>query len=391
MRATLFIIALLISFALFGQTSVQRILSSIEENNTTLHTFKKEATAEKLGNKTGIYLSNPDVEFNYLWSSPTNLEKRNDLSIKQTFDIATITGMKSRMANNKNELVDLQYKSNRMTILLEAKQYCIDLIYYNSLMKELEIRLKHSQTIADGYKQRMKQGDVNVLEYNKIQLNLSTIQGEIARVEIERNSILSELKRLNGGIDVMLTDTTYEGTLLPNNFEEWYSYAEQKNPLLQYVRQQIETSKYEVKLNKAMGLPKFSAGYMSERTRQVNSQGLSVGISIPLWENKNRVKQAKANVIAAEARRDENKQQFYNKLRTLYMRASGLQETALAYRKSLATLNSTELLMKALKVGEISLLNYIIEIGLYYNTVNQALTSERDYQRALAELSAVEL
>lgn len=49
MRATLFIIALLISFALFGQTSVQRILSSIEENNTTLHTFKKEATAEKLG------------------------------------------------------------------------------------------------------------------------------------------------------------------------------------------------------------------------------------------------------------------------------------------------------------------------------------------------------
>lgn len=391
MRATLFIIALLISFALFGQTSVQRILSSIEENNTTLHTFKKEATAEKLGNKTGIYLSNPDVEFNYLWSSPTNLEKRNDLNIKQTFDIATITGMKSRMANNKNELVDLQYKSNRLTILLEAKQYCIDLIYYNSLMKELEIRLKHSQTIADGYKQRMKQGDVNVLEYNKIQLNLSTIQGEIARVEVERNSILSELKRLNGGIDVMLTDTTYEGTLLPNNFEEWYSYAEQKNPLLQYVRQQIETSKYEVKLNKAMGLPKFSAGYMSERTRQVNSQGLSVGISIPLWENKNRVKQAKANVIAAEARRDENKQQFYNKLRTLYMRASGLQETALAYRKSLATLNSTELLMKALKVGEISLLNYIIEIGLYYNTVNQALTSERDYQRALAELSAVEL
>lgn len=391
MRATLFIIALLISFALFGQTSVQRILSSIEENNTTLHTFKKEATAEKLGNKTGIYLSNPDVEFNYLWSSPTNLEKRNDLSIKQTFDIATITGMKSRMANNKNELVDLQYKSNRLTILLEAKQYCIDLIYYNGLMKELEIRLKHSQTIADGYKQRMKQGDVNVLEYNKIQLNLSTIQGEIARVEVERNSILSELKRLNGGIDVVLTDTTYEGTLLPNNFEEWYSYAEQKNPLLQYVRQQIETSKYEVKLNKAMGLPKFSAGYMSERTRQVNSQGLTVGISIPLWENKNRVKQAKANVIAAEARRDENKQQFYNKLRTLYMRASGLQETALAYRKSLATLNSTELLMKALKVGEISLLNYIIEIGLYYNTVNQALTSERDYQRALAELSAVEL
>ena len=46
---------------------------------------------------------------------------------------------------------------------------------------------------------------------------------------------------------------------------------------------------------------------------------------------------------------------------------------------------------KALDTGEISLLDYIVEIGLYYTTVNQALEAERDYQKAIAELSAVEL
>ena len=47
--------------------------------------------------------------------------------------------------------------------------------------------------------------------------------------------------------------------------------------------------------------------------------------------------------------------------------------------------------MKALDVGEISLLNYIVEIGLYYDTVNQTLAAERDFEKALADLSAVEL
>ena len=47
--------------------------------------------------------------------------------------------------------------------------------------------------------------------------------------------------------------------------------------------------------------------------------------------------------------------------------------------------------MTALDVGEISLLNYLVERGLYYDTVNQTLAAERDFEKALAVLSAVEL
>lgn len=129
----------------------------------------------------------------------------------------------------------------------------------------------------------------------------------------------------------------------------------------------------------------------TEKTLGQKYQGANIGISIPLWENKNRVKQAKAGVIAAQTREQESKQQFYNRLQNLYMRANGLQQTAAGYRKSLQSLNNTDLLMKALDVGEINLLNYIVEIGLYYDTVNQTLAAERDFEKALADLSAVEL
>lgn len=391
MKTIIIIVALLASMSLAAQENISSILFSIEENNTKLKALKEEMKAQKLGNKTGIYLSDPDVAFGYLWGTPSNIGTRKDFSVTQTFDIPTITGMKSRLANNKNQLVELQYASERINLLLEAKQYAIDLIYYNGLKKELEIRLRHAQTIADAYKQRLDRGDASILEYNKVQLNLSTVQGEMSRVEVERNTLLSELKRLNGSIEILLEENNYSPASLPADFEEWYLSAEQKNPLLQYVKQQIEVSRKEVKLNKAMRFPKFSAGYSLEKTFGQKYQGANIGISIPLWENKNRVKQAKAGVIAAQTREQESKQQFYNRLQNLYMRANGLQQTAAGYRKSLQSLNNTDLLMKALDVGEINLLNYIVEIGLYYDTVNQTLAAERDFEKALADLSAVEL
>lgn len=384
-------VCLLTGGTLVAQESMAEMLASIEQNNATLRALREEAEARKLGNKTGIYLPGPDVEFNYLWGTPGSIGNRNDINVSQSFDIATLSGMKNRLADNKNLLVDLQYKADRLKILLEAKQYALDLIYYNALKKELALRLQHAETVAAAYTERLEQGDANLLEYNKSQLNLSAVRGEISRVEVERGAILSGLRRLNGGMEIRYDASQYGTEILPADFEDWFAGAVQKNPVLQYVKEQVEAGKKEVKLSKVMGLPTFSAGYMREKTLGQAYQGISVGISIPLWENKNRVKQARATVVAAEARQYETKQQFYDQLQILYQRARGLEQTAATYRESLSALNNTELLTKALNAGEISLLDYILEIGLYYDTVNQALSAERDYRKALADLSSVEL
>ncbi|MBP7611843.1 MAG: TolC family protein [Paludibacter sp.] len=385
------ILAILTVIPLFAQNDISSVLDSIEGNNTTLKALRETADAQKLGNKTGIYLSNPEVGFNYLWGKPGDIGNRTDINIKQNFDIPTITGMKSRVSNGQNNLVEWQYKADRMNILLEAKLYCIELVYYNAQKRELDVRLQHAETIAKGYKDRLERGDANLLEYNKIQLNLASVQGELSRVEVERNALLSQLKRLNGGVEIVLNENRHTPAQLPLNFDSWYVEAEQKNPVLAYVKQEIEVGKSQVSLSKSSNLPTFSAGYMSEKVVGQQYQGLTFSISIPLWENKNRVKQAKAAVTAAELREADSKQQFYSQLRTLYNRANSLNIIADKYRHSLATVNNTELLNKALDAGEISLLDYIVEIGLYYTTVSQALEAERDYQKAFAELSSVEL
>ncbi len=388
---TIGILSILINVSLYAQNNIASILSDIETNNTTLEALRELTEAQKLENKTGIFLSNPEIGFNYLWGNPEEIGKRKDFSITQDFDIPTLSGTRSKFANTQNKLLEWQYKADRMNILLEAKQYCIDLIYYNALKKELEMRLNHAKTIVAAYKKRMEKGDANILEYNKARLNLSDVEGEISKLEIERKTLAEQLKRLNGGKAVSLEDDRFSKPSFPVSFDDWYVQAEAKNPLLGYVKQEVELSQKQISLNKMSGLPTFSAGYMSENAAGEGYKGVSLGMSIPLWANKNKLKQAKTAARAAKLKETDSKQQFYGQLQALYHRTLGLKSTAEAFRKSLKVANNSQLLKKALDAGEISLLDYILEIGLYYDTVNKALEAERDYQKAHAELSAVEL
>lgn len=389
-----YILSTLIVFTpmlLHAQQDIKSVLASIERNNTTLQSSRETMEAEKIANRTGIYLANPEVEFGYLWGDPASLGNRTDFSVTQSFDIATLSGLRSNAANEENTLVEWQYKTDRMNILLEAKQYCIELVYYNALKEELEIRRQHATMIANGYEERLRQGDASQLDYNKAKLNLSTAQGELTRVEVEQSALLEQLKRLNGGETITLENVEFEPLLLPHRFDDWYQLAEERNPALAYIRQQVEVQKKQVSLKKAMNLPTFTAGYLSENVVGEKFQGFTVGVSIPLWENKNQVRHARASVKAAESRLEEGQQQFYNNLQLLYNRTVGLKNVAEDYRKAIEMANSTELLKKALDAGQISLLEYVLEIGLYYDIVERALEAEKDYHQAYTELSAIEL
>ncbi len=381
------IVLLFLPVSLFAQNNVDKVLSQIEKNNTTLSALRKSADAQKVGNKTGIFLKNPEVEFNYLWGTPSAIGNRTDFSIKQSFDFPTAYGYKNQMSDIKNEQTELEYRKQQKTVLLQARNICIDLIYTNALKSEYGKRLNHAQNIAKSYKLKFDAGDANVLEYNKAQLNLLNLSNKIELIEIDRTALLSELTRLNGGIAIELADSEIQSQIIPADFEQWYTQAEQSNPILNWLKQEIEISKKQVSLNKALALPKFQAGYMSETVVGQQFRGVSVGLSIPLWENKNTVKYAKANTIALEAVAADNKVQLYNQLKTLHSKAISLQSNVTEYRSKLQSFNSSDLLKKALDKGEISLIDYIMELSIYYENVNKMLELDRDMNKAVAELN----
>lgn len=372
---------------LSAQKSVDDILIQIEKNNTTLSALRKSIDAQKVGNKTGIFLQNPEVEFNYLWGNPSSIGNRTDFSIRQSFDFPTAYKFKNQISNSKNEQTELEYRKQQKELLLQARNICIDLIYTNALKLEYGKRLNHAQNIAKSYKSKFDAGDTNVLEYNKAQLNLLNLSNKMELLEIDRTALLLELIRLNGGLVIDFAESEFQSAIIPVDFEQWYTQAEQSNPILNWLKQEIEISNKQVSLNKALSLPKVQAGYMSETVVGQQFRGISVGLSIPLWENKNTVKYAKANTVALEAVVADNKVQLYNQLKTLHSKAISLQSNVTEYRSKLQSFNSSDLLKKALDKGEISLIDYIMELSIYYENVNKMLELNRDMNKAVAELN----
>ena len=391
MKAFIILIIYMSSFVIMAQDRYAAVLQYIETNNTTLVALREQAEAQKIESRTGIYIPNPEVEFNYLWGNPAAIGRRTDLAVTQSFDFPTAYGHRRNIADLQSANAGLVYKAERTRLLLQAKQICIELAHYNALVKEYGVRLENAQRIADTYRIRLDKGDADILEYNKARLNLAAIQTERAKVEAEQAALLAELKRMNGGKEIFLAQDEFTPPALPADFEAWYSEAEAKNPVLQYVKGEVNIGKEQVKLNRALSLPKFTTGYMSEKVVGEQFQGITLGVSIPLWENKNRQRHAQARVKASETALEDSRLQFYNRLQGLYHKASILRQNALELRLAITENRNDALLKKALDSGEISLLDYLLEIGYYYDAVIQALEVERDYELALAELSAVEL
>lgn len=373
-----------------AQDGVSRVLASVEARNTTLRTLAQQAEADRLSHRTGIFPADPHLEFGHFWGPSGGGEGRHSASVSQGLDLPALLGMRHRQAGMRSAMLGARYRADRSRILLEAKLYCIELIYCNRMRQELAVRLQHAHTLAAGYESRLQRGDASRLEYRRVHLNLLAVQGEAARLDEERAALRAELARLNGGEAVVLEDTQYPECDLPPDFESWFADAARRHPELQYAGMEVAAQRQQVSLARAQWIPSLSVRYMLERMPEQLQQGVSVSLSIPLWANANRVGQTRAALAAAEIREADAHTQLHGQLRALHGRAMAFRMLAAEHRQELEH-GGSDLLKRALEAGEISLLEYIVESGLYYDTMNRVLAFERDFQLAYARLTALEL
>ena len=371
---------------------LSQILDSVEANNATLIALRREAEARKLENHTGITLADPEVGLKRMWDGAEQTGNMMELTISQSVDLSTALGKRKAVARQKDRLVDEEYRSLRIDVLLEAKLVCIDLVYYNALDAELDRRLEYARQVVEAEKRRLESGDTDVLSYNNVLLSLSALEAESARVEMETSVLATRLACLNGGRQLSFDAEEYASELLPDNFEQWYEEAIANSPALAVVREEREARRSELSLSKTMHLPTISGSYINERhLTGERSQGFAVGVNLPLWANKNQVRSARAALSAAEARESDARLQVRSYMMEGYERVKGLQYIASLYHRALDEANNSAMLARAMEEGLISVLEYLQGLELYYDYLDRSLSADRDYYRALAELEAWKL
>lgn len=390
-KLTLYIISCFFSGAIIAQNNVDSVVKEVEKNNKSIQSNKKYWKGKQAEFKTGLTPYDPQVEYDYLFGSPAGAGNQKDFSITQRLDFPTAYKRKKELSNHQVAQTTLQQQVYRQDILLEAKLLTLQVIYLNKKSAELNRRLINTQKLVQDYQKKLDKGDVIILDVNKAKLQLLNIKNETALNENEKQILLTKISELNGGIPIAINDTIYPFVSITPDFEILDSTIEANDPIIKVYEQEKKIIQQQISVQKAMNLPKIETGYHSQGILGQSYRGIHAGITIPLWENKNKLKATKANLeyasSSAETHRVEHRlenKQYYDQLD---VRLKMMQE----YKDLLSTLNNATLLNKALMLAQITIIQYFYDESFYFTAYDKFLQAEWEYQQAVARLYKYQL
>ena len=378
---------LLTALEVSAQTAIDTLVSRVEANHPGLRALRAEADAQRIENLTGIQLDDPEVELGYLWGSPSTIGHRTDVSVSQSFDVATLSGSRRRLARGKNRQAESRYLVDRQQLRLELRQCVVDAIYTRGMMKLMAQRVSNMRELAALQQRLLDRGECTILDVRNMQLNLRQLESRSSLLLADWAVLCRQLTFYNGGEPLEIVLDSLEIPSLPATYAEWESAVSAVSPLLSLAREEVLSSRDELILSRQEGMPRVSVGYLSEKVMDEHFQGITVGLSVPLWSNKNKVRRAKAASVAAGLRQQEAELRFRAEAAQLYDKTKNLREVALDCRRMLvATSNNAHLLRKALQAGEISVTDYLLSESLFYDAAEKALEAVRDCQREYSKM-----
>ena len=368
--------------------SIDEVLRQVEANNKELKAAYQSLEAQKVEAKLDNNLPDPSVTYSHFWGNQEDMGFTGEFVASQSFDFPTLYYQRGKLARERAAGLDRQGATTRQQILLQAKQVCLDLVYLNQLKALLAARLDNAERLSAFYASKLEKGDANVIETNKIDLELLNTRTEYQLNENNRQTKLQELALLNGGIAIVFDDTTYADAepTLPS-LEALRQETLDADPSLQALRSDQVAAERQVRVNKAKGLPGFELGYrMNPSSGGRRYNGFLVGISIPLFSNRNNVRQAKAKALYAENLLESANMTVENELTRLYARAETLRASMADYREVLERQNNVEILNRAIEANQISMIEYFVNLTTYYQSLQNYLSLRNEYQKAVAQL-----
>lgn len=142
------------------------------------------------------------------------------------------------------------------------------------------------------------------------------------------------------------------------------------------LKQQEAIAQQSLNLAKSKSLPNLTAGYNSQSVAGERFSGIYAGISIPLWSNRNKVKAAQSQLGYQQTFTSSRTLQAYAFFEKQYNDYQIMLSKFQEYETTLSGLNSDELLLQAYQLGELSFLEYYMELQFYRQAYDAMLNMQ---------------
>jgi len=286
----------LVSFGIFAQhNTLKPLLKQIEQNNTTLKAFAHLNTSNKLQLKTANNLQNPQLGAYFLpWGTHDDGDY-SEIEITQSFEFPTVYSSRKNLIKKQQRKADLSQAMLRQKLLLKAQKQGLNFISLRNKVTLEKERLAQASKIVEQIQELFNKEQVGILALNKAKISWMQSEFTLEKLQSEQQIALKLLENLNGNIPLDLKELLVESSqeILP--FDKLWSDKTTTDPNLLQLKQQELIAIQTFHVSKNQSLPNISVGYSYQGVSGSNYSGVFTGLSIPIWQNKHKVKAAKAN------------------------------------------------------------------------------------------------
>ena len=371
---------------LHAQTgSIERVLKSIEQNNRELQAGEQNTRAEKLDVRNENNLEDPSVSYSRKFGEQDGVGPEMEFAVTQGIDFPTLYAQRRQYGKLQGRALDLQQAVLRRDILLRAKELCLDLIRLNQLKALYGQRLKNAEELNALFDERFEKGDVNILEVNKVKMELMNLRATVAENDAAYRTALQNLLAMNGNMPLEFDETVYPLVPELRSLEQVRDEVMGADYALKQAQAGSEAARKLVKVNRHGWLPKLEVGYGREGGSDAMLNGFVVGVSVPIFSNRGKVKAARARQAGAELVQEQVAQQVEADIQSLFNEATRLRASMQAYDTGLMD-KTLSALKQAVEAGQLSVLDYYSEAVTVYASQEKLVDLDNRYQKVIAQL-----
>lgn len=378
------IVGLFLAGSLQAQ-NIADVLQSIERNNKELQAQLQLTEAAKMEVQTQNSLSDPTIDYSPFFAKGVDGVASSELVVSQEFDFPTLYAARRQSGKLQQEVLDRQQQAVRRSILLDAKNLCLDLIRLNQEKALLDARKKNADELLTLFEKRLQEGDAGILEVNKIKMERMNVQTEVTQNNAAHRTALQSLLAMNGNLPLEFTADTYPQIEKISDYNALYDEIMLTDADLLASDAAARAAAKEVSVNKQNWLPKLSVGYRRNTSLDEKSNGFLIGGSIPLFSNRKKVKIARAQEVGARLQLDNARLQAEATVQSRYNEVLQLQEAMKAYDVPLMH-ETLDMLKQAVMAGQLSIIEYYVEVDGVYRNLQAYIQIENQYQKLMADI-----
>lgn len=370
--------------------TLQNAIKLALDSNLTVRASGYEVNVQKALKGAAWDIPKTSVEGQY--GQMNTLNKDNSFAVSQSLAFPTVYINQHKLAKANVISSEWQHKSTLLEIATDVKRVYWQLAFLNSNQK----LLIYQDSLFSGFfraaELRAKVGETNQLEMITARSQSLEIKNLLQQINADLVIYNKKLQTLlNVDYSLLPADTTLRragkeliavGALLDNN------------PELGFIKQQVDVSRIERKLERSKLLPDLSIGYFNQSiigVQEVNGvpysfgvgnrfTGIQAGIAVPLWLTptiaKNKAAKIKEQIAVTNA-------EYYSKSLTGNYQAvlgefNKYNNSVVFYEKQ--AIPEADIIIKqattSYKAGAMDYLDYILSI-------NRALSIKQNYLNAL--------